>query len=436
MSSAGWLREGGVKPSQVIVVGAGPAGAVAARTLALAGVPVTLLDRQAFPRNKPCGGGISIRVLGRFPWLEAELGAIATHRISRLYLEGPDGDSAVITSDAPAVLMIRRLEFDQLLVDLAVRAGARLITGVDIVRARESSTAVRLEARDGRAFDAPVVVAADGVHSIVARRLGLNPGWRPGDVAVDMMEETPRDTLSADPSTLWVAYGYPAGRGDRSDAEAQRGSPKGYAYVFPKRDHVNVGIGYVLEHFRTDVRRRPYDLQRALIEDLRARGAIAGRSVRENFTPFIIPVGGPLKRPGRGRVVLAGDAGGFVNGFTAEGIYYAMVTGELAARAIVATPAADVTRRLAARYRRACRAEVGAELRDSVLVQRHLFANRRRIARVVASATGNPAVTRLVLDYAMGRRSYRAVRRRVVAGAPMMAMQLAWQYVRVVFGSR
>jgi hypothetical protein len=71
-----------------------------------------------------------------------------------------------------------------------------------------------------------------------------------------------------------------------------------------------------------------------------------------------------------------------------------------------------------------------------VLVQRHLFANRRRIARVVASATGNPAVTRLVLDYAMGRRSYRAVRRRVVAGAPMMAMQLAWQYVRVVFGSR
>ena len=97
--------------SPVVVVGAGPAGAVAARTLALAGVPVTLLDRHAFPRNKPCGGGISIRVLKRFPWLEAELGAIATHRISRLYLEGPDGDAAVITSDAAAVLMIRRVEF-------------------------------------------------------------------------------------------------------------------------------------------------------------------------------------------------------------------------------------------------------------------------------------------------------------------------------------
>ena len=57
----------------------------------------------------------------------------------------------------------------------------------------------------------------------------------------------------------------------------------------------------------------------------------------ENFTPFHIPVGGPLRRPGRGRVLLAGDAGGFVNGFTAEGIYYAMVSGDLAAKTVLET---------------------------------------------------------------------------------------------------
>src|SRR4249919_2035378 len=122
----------------VIVVGAGPAGATAARALARAGVTVRLLDRSKFPRNKPCGGGISFRVLKRFPYLEGELGRIATHTVARLYLEGPGGESTIIESDGPAALMIRRVEFDRLLVDLACEAGAELVEGVDIVRASTS----------------------------------------------------------------------------------------------------------------------------------------------------------------------------------------------------------------------------------------------------------------------------------------------------------
>ena len=69
---------------EVLVIGAGPAGATAARALAMAGVTVRLLDRSKFPRNKPCGGGISLRVLPRFPYLEQALARIATHRVSRL----------------------------------------------------------------------------------------------------------------------------------------------------------------------------------------------------------------------------------------------------------------------------------------------------------------------------------------------------------------
>src|SRR5262245_46878487 len=112
----------------VIVVGGGPAGATAARSLAVAGVSVLLLDRSAFPRNKPCGGGISTRVLRRFSYLDHALSRIPTHLLSRLYLEGPDGESTIIESDEPAALMVRRLEFDALLVALAVEAGARLET--------------------------------------------------------------------------------------------------------------------------------------------------------------------------------------------------------------------------------------------------------------------------------------------------------------------
>ncbi len=160
----------------VLVVGAGPAGATAARELALAGLRVRMLDRAAFPRNKPCGGGISMRVVPRFPYLRDSLHGIVTHYLSRLYLEGPGGQSAVVTSDGPAALMIRRVEFDALLVSLAQNAGAELTTRVDIVQAHQDDDRVRLTARDGRGFDAPVVVAADGVHSIVARRLGINAG--------------------------------------------------------------------------------------------------------------------------------------------------------------------------------------------------------------------------------------------------------------------
>src|SRR5439155_574764 len=130
----------------------------------------------------------------------------------------------------------------------------------------EAADRVTLTMRDGREFAAPIVIAADGVHSVVARRLGLNRGWAASAVALDMMEETPRAALrDVDPSTLWVAYGYEPRIADRGlrpaelrpaelrPAElrtAELRTAEGYAYIFPKRDHVNIGIGYVLSHYR------------------------------------------------------------------------------------------------------------------------------------------------------------------------------------------
>jgi flavin-dependent dehydrogenase len=425
-------------PEKVVIVGGGPAGATAARVLATAGVPVQILDRAPFPRNKPCGGGISVRALSRFGYLSRALQTITTHYLSRLHLEGPGGRSTVVTSDGPAALMIRRVEFDAMLLGMAREAGADVVAPADIVHASEAGRTVTLTTRDGRRFTAGTVIAADGVHSVVARRLGINPGWPAGAVALDMMEETPREFLrDVDPTTLWVAYGYEP-RGARPDAApvpAERArangrgqSAEGYAYIFPKRDHVNNGIGYVLSHFRAQVDRAPYDLQREFVAHLRDRGIVEGESMRSHFTPFIIPVGGPLAHPGRGRVLLAGDAGGFVNAFTAEGIYYAMVSGDLAARAVLEARAAGSTA-MQRCYRRLLDHEIGTELRDSVRIQRYLFADRRRISRIVDGARRDPRTTRLILDFAMGRRSYREVRRRILAGAPRLALQFLWEHI-------
>jgi flavin-dependent dehydrogenase len=262
-----------------------------------------------------------------------------------------------------------------------------------------------------------------------------------------MMEETPRAALrDVDPSTLWVAYGYDARKSQVSSlkshssescnsescnlklATSAKRAPEGYAYIFPKRDHVNIGLGYVLSHYRHAIDAAPYELQRGFVSRLRDRGVVVGDSVKQNFTPFLIPVGGPLRETGRGRVLLAGDAGGFVNAFTAEGIYYGMVSGELAARAILDTR--HGIRNLVRRYRRACDYEIGAELRDSVRIQRYLFADRRRIARVISGANRERASTRLILDFAMGRRTYRDLRRRLFVRMPWLAGRLIWERLR------
>jgi len=392
-----------------IVVGGGPAGATAARTLATAGAHVLLLDKARFPRNKPCGGAVSARALRRFPYLDAALGRISTHRLSRLYLEAPSGDGLTVTSRAPAALMIRRIEFDDLLLALAREAGAEVVEGAEVAQAHETVRSVWLRTRDGREFEAPLVVAADGVNSIVARRLRMNPGWAPTAVALDMMEETPSGTLrSVDEETLWVAYGY--------------GGSEGYAYVFPKIGHVNVGIGYVLDYYRSNVEAHPWDLQRVFVSELQRRGVLAGQSSRRHFTPFMIPVGGPLERTASARVLLAGDAGGFVNGIPAEGIYYAMVSGDLAGRAAAAG--------LTSGYERAWKREIGAELRDAVLVQRHLLSSPERIDGLVDAARRAPHVADLLVRYAMGEVSYFAARRAIVARSPLLGVKLlvdAWR---------
>ena len=401
--------------ADVIVAGAGPAGATAAARLAAAGVRVLLLERAPLPRNKPCGGGLSARVLTRFPWVREIFSGIDTHNVSDLHLEGPSGGVFRMRSPTPAVLLIRRIEFDDALARRAMAAGAALEAPVEIGQASEDADAVTLRARDGRVFRAPIVIAADGVNSVIARRLGLNPGWPASHLALDMMEEAPAQHLRATaPGTLSVFYGF--------------GGAHGYAYVFPKVAHVNVGVGYLLSYFRERVDLAPYDLQQHFVTSLRTRGMVDGESHREFFTPFLIPVGGPLSTTAAGRVLLAGDAGGFVNGFSAEGIYYAMVTGELAASAVLAAReggavSAGRARRL---YVRAWRREIGAELRDSVLIQRYLFRTRERMDGVVAAANARPEFSQWLVDYASGRLSYQQARRRLVTRFPKLVPKLAW----------
>ena len=164
-----------------------------------------------------------------------------------------------------------------------------------------------------------------------------------------MMEETPRTALrDIDPSTLWVAYGFDPERvgGDERKrsgrhAAAVRRAPRATPTSFRSAITSTSASDTCCEHYRDAIDERPYDLQRRFVDHLRATRR-DGRRVEPAPFHAVHHSRSVVHCGDRGRAAcsLAGDAGGFVNGFTAEGIYYAMVSGELAARALLDRPGA------------------------------------------------------------------------------------------------
>jgi geranylgeranyl reductase family protein len=371
----------------VIVVGAGPAGATAAKILGEAGVSTLLLDKSTFPRDKPCGGGISARALGRFPYLTDALTNIPTSWVNKVHFESPSGFVVDYQSPDRLYMMIRRCEFDHLLLSLA-RPKVEVATGLARkVRVHPDYVSV---GTDSHEYRTRMLIGCDGANSIVARASGLRTGSVQSNYAIDMMEETPQRELStAEHDRMYIYY--------------RIRSHYGYGYVFPKATHLNVGVGFKLDYYLSNLRGEHYAHHQAFVDDLKSKHLLTGQSNRANFRAFPLPISGPLWRTYADRTLLAGDAGGFVNALTAEGIYYAMITGELAARAAIdAIRAGNFTSAQLRVYEAVWKREIGDELAHSVRLQKLLLADPTRIDRIVRAASRHAVLADLLARYATG----------------------------------
>ncbi len=269
----------------VAIVGGGPAGSTAAYRLATAGASVLLIDKAKFPRDKPCGGGVTGRAARLLPFSiepvvedvvdRLECGLRYRHRFTR-------------RTRAPLAYMTQRKRLDHFLLHKAAEAGAEV---------REGETA------DARELDARIVIGADGCNGASAKQLGLAEQVEHG---VALEANDPYDARYAGAMVLEIAV--------------IRG---GYGWIFAKGDHINVGGGGNGEEgpkLRAELQRmcEAYGIDPDAAQDTRG---------------YRLPMRLTATRLARGTTAVIGDAAGLVDPLSADGMYEAILSAQLVADA-------------------------------------------------------------------------------------------------------
>jgi geranylgeranyl reductase family protein len=289
-----------MKSYDAIVVGAGPSGSTAAYRLAHAGASVLLLDRARFPRDKPCGGGVTGRAARLLPF---SIDPVVEHTVTAVDLRLRYGKTLARGDGEPLVYMTQRKRLDHFLVQKAVEAGAELREGVKVgdLEVREDGVSVE-------GFEAQALLGADGANGVTAKTLGLGGNRVVGVALEGNMPYVKMDRATYD-GRLALELGV---------------VPGGYGWIFPKGDHANFGVGGWPEegpHLR-DHLRRLCDAHGGSFDDL------------EELRGYRLPLREPRSTLARGRALLVGDAAGLIDPVSGDGMFEGFLSSQYASEAV------------------------------------------------------------------------------------------------------
>ncbi|PNX48584.1 MAG: hypothetical protein BV459_02055 [Thermoplasmata archaeon M11B2D] len=307
----------------VAIVGAGPAGSTAAKVLSEKGLSTLLLEKAIFPREKPCGGGLQMRILHRFKYL-TENNLIDSYSTA-IQLHSPSLKHHILFQDDTALqAMVLRKTFDEHLVKLATESGATLKCGNTVQTITFEKESIRIALSDGTSEGSRMLIGADGTWSTIAKNIGIKQSAT--HIGVSVYAEFPMNkkiirTLYGDQHQVHI--------------HIQPQGLAGYGWVFPKKEHVNIGI----VEFRQAInpRTEKKNLQKHFdyyLKVLEKQKLLPPRFPKTPTRGGAFPTC-PVKSLATNRVLLCGDAGGLANPMTGEGIYYAMCSGEIAAKTTI-----------------------------------------------------------------------------------------------------
>jgi len=283
-----------------VVIGAGVSGATLAYEVASRGAEVLVLEKETLPRYKACAGGITVRT--------AELLGLDMAGIARSVVHGArifyQGDEFTKWCDKPLIYTVMRDEFDYFLVERGRQIGVTVLDGSPVCDVKEEEGYVRVETKDA-SFSAQIVAGADGAHSVLASRLGLLKQMSFG-LALEAEISVPSQKLIQWDSLMGLCLGYLRG---------------GYGWVFPKKDHLSVGIGGSLDQAKA--------LKSRYMAVLASLGLTKDRVTK--LRSYWLPVRQRGQAAYSGRCLLVGDAAGLVDPVTGEGIHHAVKSAKLAA---------------------------------------------------------------------------------------------------------
>jgi geranylgeranyl reductase family protein len=354
-----------VERFDVAVVGAGPAGSMTAYRVSCAGARVLLIDRTRFPRDKPCGGGLTLRAVKELPF---SVEPVVEDVVTRVTCSLRYGRSFDRTGRSALCLMTQRRRLDHFLVQRAQEAGAEFRDGarIDV----QSDTHLRV---DGAPVEVGALVGADGANGVTARALGLGGEIVPG-VALEgnvRYGVVPRDVYKGR-MVIELAI-----------------LPGGYGWIFPKGDHVNVGVGgWASEGPQVRGRLRElctvYGIDPDEVTELRGHR---------------LPLRRPTTKLASGRALLVGDAAGLVDPVSGDGIYEAFVSARLAAEAIEADALESYEPALRSRLDPIAAAGWGAKVAldrfpRAVFAVMRLPVTWRALEKVVTGEVRDPTATR------------------------------------------